>query len=655
MVIAAVSAAADSKPAAADVAPTATLATRPTTSFVVRANGQAYYRLLGHTGTLLRLSSIAIRETIECQSPRPSLWQAIASTHRFNQAIRNPPIVAAELDNAGAARYVVTQRLAGLELNYEERPFEWRASEFVSIQRRFLNGPALDYTLTWGFEDRPDGGTIVTQVLESTPRSWLFWPFVRLHTGKFARALAAQVRDIDDSLRAGMPAFHTARRSRVHVPALDEACAELTRLVAPEQVVLVERLRTFIAEAGDVDVARIRPYALVRRWELDDTCRRELLVVCLLAVRAGLLELTWEILCPSCRAAADELDSLAELTETGHCHFCDLSIAVDLDQAVEAAFRPAPHIRSVPTEPYCIGGPFRTPHVLEQVILQPDARACVSAPAEPGRYRIFARGGDAVRVSVKEGGPQRMAIELGGRGQAPVEVSAGASVDIHNPTDHERHVKLERVEWLNDAATAYDISLLPQFRREFSAEVVRAGVALKVARVAVLFTDLSGSTAMYERMGDAVAYRFVQENFDLSQRVIEANHGAVVKTIGDAVMAAFASAENAVAAAVSLQRAFVEFADRQSNIEGVQLKVGINAGPCYAVTANGVFDYFGQTINTAARLEALAGPGTIIVPTRLLEKCKSLPWWRDVAEVTEFEAALRGVSAPVQTSRLHVA
>jgi class 3 adenylate cyclase len=119
--------------------------------------------------------------------------------------------------------------------------------------------------------------------------------------------------------------------------------------------------------------------------------------------------------------------------------------------------------------------------------------------------------------------------------------------------------------------------------------------------VTVMFTDLGGSTALYDRLGDHGAFILVRQHFAELRAAIHNAGGTVVKTIGDSVMAVFSWP----GAAVRMALAALDETDAP-----LQLKVGIHRGPVIAATLeDGRPDYFGQTVNIAARLRGLAGPG----------------------------------------------
>jgi class 3 adenylate cyclase len=151
-----------------------------------------------------------------------------------------------------------------------------------------------------------------------------------------------------------------------------------------------------------------------------------------------------------------------------------------------------------------------------------------------------------------------------------------------------------------------DVLHRPLFHERFSDDVLSAEESLAIRHVAILFTDIKGSTRLYEELGDSAAYRLVREHFKVLFSVIEARHGVVVKTIGDAVMGSFRSPADALLAALEGQKK-MEALKVPGSGDAVIVKMGLHAGPAIAVTLNDRFDYFGQTVNRAARIQGLAG------------------------------------------------
>lgn len=122
---------------------------------------------------------------------------------------------------------------------------------------------------------------------------------------------------------------------------------------------------------------------------------------------------------------------------------------------------------------------------------------------------------------------------------------------------------------------------------------------------------------MYDEIGDATAYNLVRLHFDVLARAVQENSGAIVKTIGDAVMATFVDPADAVKASLAM---FEELERLNNTIDAkLELKVGIHKGHSIAVTLNDRVDYSGQTVNIAARTQQLAVAGEIYVTSDIYE------------------------------------
>lgn len=592
------------------------------------------------------MQPVVASRRIDCRSSREALWPRLADTDRTNRAIGMSRLQIEPLDGAAAARFLVRTTLDGFAVEYEEQPFEWVELERFGVERRLRKGPISRLAFRAELSPRP-GGTSVLLTVELTPRSPLLWPVVKLSAGRALAGIAREIATIDRELATADATPPPPASPPAPLP-LERARAALRALVGPDGHARAERLAELVATGPDHDLSRMRPFELAEALELSP---ERALDLCLQATIAGLLELRWELICPSCRTGAEAASSLNVLPEGGHCQLCDLAIDVDLAKAVEATFRPAPGLRAVDVGPYCIGGPARTPHVIAQLVLPAQGRVTLAAPDRPGRYRLFVRGGATARLEVSEAGEPTLEVRYGGDLPAELHARPGAPIEVISTALDERHVKLERLEWASLAATAHHVSLSPVFRRFFATEVLRPGVALKIGRVTLLFTDLTGSTALYAREGDAAAFQVVQLHFDVLRAAIEAHRGSIIKTIGDAVMAAFEHEHDALAAGLDMLRAWPAFEAANAYARGTKLKIGLFGGPCYAVTANGLLDYFGQTVNVAARLQGQAEADEIVVPAAVADA--ALPAGAVVTE--RWSAALKGVDEKLPAARISLA
>ncbi len=602
-------------------------------------------RALAVTGEGEVVSSFRVR----CRSSRAEMWRWVADTRILNDHVGSTPLdVRRETSGATAARFAMRTRLGGVSVDYEEEPFEWDKERFFSWAR-FMNGGLVSsitglYQLTDVDGDR---GCEIDVRLATMPRAIVFWPIVWFIQTTRARGVAAYLRAVDDAVRADRPL--SVSRAPCDLARVDRPAAELAQRHDPA---VVKALVDLLVHGGDLEVQRLRPYELARVWSAS---REAVLRLCLDAVGAGLLELRWALLCPSCQTEADRIPSLKEIEPEGHCQLCDIRWGVELDRTVEATFAPHPSVRALDPRPFCIGGPMITPHVAAQAVARGGAPARLRVPEAPGRYRLFVRGGASAVVDVAEAKPAEAevsavihAVDDAGRSVTPgqIDVAPRGQIVVHGG-DAPFHAKLERAAWGFEAVTALHVSSLPEFRAQFGGEALRPGLALKVGRVALLFSDLVGSTALYAKLGDAAAFGVVNDCLHFGRKIVEKHGGTVVKTMGDAVMAAFPEPSIALAAGAEMISGWEAFAREHAGAAEVDVKVGVASGPCTIVTANGVLDYFGQTVNTAARVQHQAGPRELVVPEDLAAE---LPAGVTIAE--RFLAQVKGITEPLALVRV---
>ena len=177
------------------------------------------------------------------------------------------------------------------------------------------------------------------------------------------------------------------------------------------------------------------------------------------------------------------------------------------------------------------------------------------------------------------------------------------------------------------------------FRDIYRTDTLDVDQGLKITSLTFLFTDLKGSTALYDRVGDLAAYDLVRDHFRVLNEIVASEAGAVVKTIGDAVMATFPTPDRALAAALRMRNSVRDLK------KDLLIKIGIHEGPCLAVTLNDQLDYFGQTVNIAARVQGLADERAIFVTKPVVQHPQVVEIIRqNKLEPTEQLASLRGVS-----------
>ncbi len=595
-------------------------------------------------------------------APRALVWAVVADTNRWDHAAGlAPPRYDWLVEGKKNLRLARATEL-GIALEWVEPPYVWIEGRRVEGERRFRKGPVARGGFDVTLDDAPGGGTHVRAV------AWVEAPLVigvfqRL---KFARALeryfdaaqgvlgAASLRASTDGERDDEPAMARARRlidesPRDAAPA-DRVGLDETLLATRRQRLrgrqldetIVERLVEHLVRTPDDEVASMKPFELARGWRHD---KREVLRTFLHATEAGLTDLRWQINCPVCKVGAGLASHLGELGETQHCGACRIDYEIDFARHVEAVFTPNEALRHVEPKLYCASSPAFLPHVYAQ--LRADAGAQVEHVADLPTGSSFVRslwqsGGEELELERR---PARVVIDvdeerLSVRHEGEAKDGEPTVLALHNRTKDEVAVLLERSSWSSDAVLGTVIASMPEFSGLFATEAPASGVELRVGHIALLFSDLVGSTALYERVGDARAFAIVEEHFRLMSEIIGRHGGGVIKTMGDAVMASFPSLAGAAAAGLEM----IAEHDAKHGELGLGVKLGAYAGPCLVVRANDRLDYFGTTVNIAARLQAQAAASQLVLTEEQAAEPSVAPIVEG-AEHARFEAKLKGIAA----------
>ena len=308
---------------------------------------------------------------------------------------------------------------------------------------------------------------------------------------------------------------------------------------------LADRVLTAMA----TDLLPLKPKPLARELKVP---QRAAVEGCLAGVRAGLLTMKWDLLCTNCRGPKLSAGALSELPRGAHCPSCNIDYDRDFEKNVELSFAPAPSVRPLMAGGFCLSGPMATPHVAVQLLLAPGEKRSVQIDLPPGSYRLRTLH-PGTHVDLEHAGGAFPGLRVTATGVEALPPGEAGTVAFANDAGFELAALIEDRTWTRDALTAPEVISLQVFRDLFAEATLRPGDEAGVSQVALLFSDLQGSTALYERVGDAVAFNMVREHFALLAGVVRDHDGAVVKTIGDAVMASFGDPANAVKAALAMQ------------------------------------------------------------------------------------------------------
>jgi class 3 adenylate cyclase len=544
--------------------------------------------------------------------PPDRLWPLLADTDRLNEAMGLPPYtLEPTLQPNGTVLRRGRGKAAGFTLEWEEKPYEWIAGRHFRQSRVFTKGPFRRFGPVFDLESDGKGGSRVTYALE--------WEPLSLVGRAFGARLAAQAGNAVGKRTLEAVAFARGERPTPFElpppelpPGARERAGALAREIdrSPYGNGLGARLAEIVLQSMATDVASLEPKALAGDLGVPP---RAAIEACLAAVKAGLLTMKWGLLCPNCRGAKVSVAALSEVPRGAHCPSCNIDYERDFEKNVELSFAPAPAVRPVPDGGFCLSGPMATPHVAVQVLLEPGERRSVAVDLPPGSYRLRTlHPGVFVDVDYQSGRFPGVRITASGVEalNATDHPDDAGRIAFVNDAGFELAALIEDRTWVRDALTAPEVISLQAFRDLFAEATLRPGDDAGVSQVALLFTDLKGSTALYERVGDAAAYNMVRAHFALLAAIVRDHDGAVVKTIGDAVMASFNDPAQSVHAALAMQ---AEIGSSGQGVRDLVLKVGVHAGPCVVVTLNDRLDYFGSTVNMAARLQGQSTGGDVVL------------------------------------------
>jgi class 3 adenylate cyclase len=603
-----------------------------------------------------------IRFESERSYPMPvaEAWRLLADTDHLNRTIGLPAVEFSSLPDP-LIRQARARAFGVIPVRWHELPFDWIREQRYAVRREFNGGPIA--VMVVGIELRPaEQGVTVCSYAECTPANI---------SGRLAwRLTRSSVTDLLDFCDRYLQRKEAGRTDPIPVPrgrpAVNRALLD-QRLHglggAPVQPALVPRLKERILNGSDDQLTGMRPFALADQWGAD---RPDVLKLFLHATSAGLLELRWELMCPNCRVPKAETSSLAQLPVQFHCDTCGITYDSDFDQRVELRFSAHPAIRRVSSQVYCIGGPLRMPHAIAQQYLRPheDRRIGLTLTG-PVQLRTV-RAAHRLLLAPGPAGTRPRDVTLTysrGRWVGPhsltdgdsLTVPSGSHLVLRNQTDGPILAAIEDLAWSTEATSAAQVTTMQEFRELFSSEILAPQQQLAVSHIAFLFSDLKGSTQLYEGIGDAAAYSRVNRHFDFIRQAVSHGGGSTIKTMGDGVMCAFHRLDDALTTAIRLQAQVTSWCQEQDISPPLVLKVGVHHGPAIAMTANDHLDYFGRTVNLAARVADQSHGGDVVVLREVLDQADQSRFTRrDGIAIEPFTTKLRGLTQDQRLVRLTV-
>jgi class 3 adenylate cyclase len=470
--------------------------------------------------------------------------------------------------------------------------------------------------------------------------------------------------------------------NKIDAKLLDEklGAVEKARAWSPR---LVSKLEALLNTDDEYQLFRINPLKFAKERGADES---EAIDLFLHAAKQGLFKMEWQLLCPSCGDTVESFGSLSNLHSHYTCQLCNVEGEAQLDNYIEVSFTVSPQVRSIRfhrpeslsleellfkyhfrEDARLPGGPLfleaASQLTLAAGFVAPGESKAIPLEVHEGWlavYDPFTRS--ILQADVNKEGPEMPLVLPLVEGSAPVRATARPgklSVELKNqsgkkaaylavvkPKGMPHYESLEFDPFLSGNR----LLNTQTFRNLFQSETLGATGGIGVRDITLLFTDLKGSTALYERIGDLKAFSMVQQHFEALSKSVQKHHGAIVKTIGDAVMASFERPTDALRASLDMLAEIQAF-NKQEGSDELVLKIGMHRGASIVVTLNGRLDYFGQTVNVASRVQGLAEAEEIFIT----DEVYTYPGVQKLLEghpIAPQEARLRGIQKTIKVYKV---
>jgi class 3 adenylate cyclase len=460
---------------------------------------------------------------------------------------------------------------------------------------------------------------------------------------------------------------------------MSDTQAQFSVLKQTADPAVADAIARLIETGQDHELNRINVLDFSKRTGLDE---ERAISGFLHASRLGLFDLTWNVLCPGCGGVLDAHSTLKSLRHDDyHCGLCACGYEASVDEQVEVAFTVSPRIRRIAAHDpttlplweyfkqvfWSSGVDLNTESfealtdevTLDALELPAGEKAQLSLQLPSQFIIVFEPVTHSAQFIDVQGEPTRERQQLSliyNKAHAPVGTMVMRPGPLRLSLDNQAGMRVLPTVFIAAEAlhqligkrkpflTAKRMLSNQTFRDVFKADNLNIDQRLKITSLTFLFTDLKGSTALYERVGDLAAFDLVRAHFHALLEIISSEKGAVVKTIGDAVMATFIRPEHAIVAGLRM-RAAMDSLNAERGTQDLIVKIGIHEGPCLAVMLNERQDYFGQTVNIAARVQSLSTSQEIHITGPVIDApAVAALLHKQAIKPIQKQAALRGIA-----------
>ncbi|PJZ69977.1 adenylate cyclase [Leptospira perolatii] len=540
-----------------------------------------------------------------------ALWPWLIDTSSFNKRIGISEMKFSEIDG----KLFGSSINAGVLMEWEEVPWEWEYCKQLNNARIYSKGFAHYVRTRYLLFDSGNDTSRLYVYFGWIPRNFVGRTVLKIGMKQLKKqyekglnGVVADIRKVDQKGWSGPNALSLLKEVSNKKNPIFPARIQQIRvgfIKEGQNKELVDRLLNYVLDADENDLYRIRVKTLSNAWKIP---LGDLLLLFLHGCRLGLFSLSWDVICPHCRGVRTEALHLGDLPSRDSCEVCEIEFESNQIDSVEITFHVHPSIRNIQKRYFCAAEPATKAHIRLQKYLGAKQEYNSNLILPKGLYRLRMLGEKKYTLLNLQSG-----IEKTGFSWEPdfaaeqIDVSTNPQIRLVNSSEKPVGYIIEERKEDQESLRPSELFNFQNFRDLFSEEALSTELQLDIGVQTILFTDIVGSTRFYVQKGDTGAFSEVRQHFIEVFRIVREHNGAVVKTIGDAVMAAFSAPVEAIAASVQLQE---QFSERNPNTP-IRIRVSIHSGPCLAVNLNSNIDYFGNAVNFASKLQGITDSGEI--------------------------------------------
>ncbi|MCG8373911.1 MAG: adenylate/guanylate cyclase domain-containing protein [Balneolales bacterium] len=550
--------------------------------------------------------------TAQLKATPEQLWPFVSDVNYCLKLLGSPSVKKTQLSRSAPKGFleITSAHLSSYTL-WEQEPFFWEKPYRFGVTRHYTVGFLKRLKFLVNLHPQKKGTDLTVKIWVTGTKNSSFFLVKFFVERILKRRFMRVISEFDRIASNGLLRYENntpktlVRGAESRIRAISKELITETRRKR-----IINHLIQFIRKADDQDLARIHPFMLAEYWGEK---KYSVLNVFLHAAKLDLLDFSWDVCCPNCKSPRTTFRKLKESRTAHFCEDCDLDFELDFNKNTHLVFSPHPLIRKISEKRYSFGDPTATPHKVSQHFLSLGESKYLDIKLEEGTYLFKSHNHKGeLLLHAREDGMDTITLYLTDEdfNNQEVSVSTHPNITLINHSSKRQVCFIEKKDWKEEATYASEVSSVHDFRTLFPRETLKDGQTVRASGVTMLFTDLMNSTELYRQEGDEFAIGRVMSHFKIIQQIIAEERGGIVKTIGDSVMAVFREPVSALKAVERIQQIFTG----STGIgDSFKIKAGIHYGDCTAVNLNDRTDYFGTTVNIAARLVDVAKEKEIII------------------------------------------